>query len=147
MSLDVGRNSGCTGTVDVPNNGTNTQFTLAVYFWKFEDTATSVDNTGTGDNNQSDSLTLIDNWNLLLKGRVQVSAWPQPATLQNAGGSLTLTFNKQGNDPTKDQKVSGTVRFGSVKYQYDKEDSSMWDVGLTADWINSPTFSNWPSSL
>jgi len=129
--VDKGRNAGVTGIVDCVINGVTVNFGMQVYIWD-EDTAVStVENTGQGSNDLGASLNLIENGNVLLRGKVRKDLIPFPNALKDAQGTVTFTLSKGiPGGGQADVNMVATYRFNQVKVHYDDPKETMWDMTI-----------------
>ena len=135
--MDQGRNDGATGVVDI--TGTP-QFGVRVLFWKEATTVSSANNTGQGDADLADSLALIENGTVILRGKLRKDLFPFPAVLKNASGTLTFTaFKAIPGGGQQDVKMVATVRFDRVESNVDEKTETMWDVTLGCQRISALT--------
>lgn len=135
--MDKGRDAGITGWVDFAGS---LQFGAKVYAWEEDTGISSTDNTGQGSGDLSDSLALIENGNLVLTGKVRQDLFPFPATLKDASGTVTFTYNT-GYGARAAVKMVATFRVKKVTTKFDEKTEGMWDLTIEADRLGalSPT--------
>ena len=111
-------------------------------FWKEDSAVSSADNTGQGDQDQAQSLTLIEDGNVILRGKVLRTAFPSPNVLQNAIG--TVTFNLDIPDSNTAQapiKMSADYRFEKVTFEYSEKTETTWDITIVGNRVTPLVFS------
>lgn len=143
--MNKGRGAGVTGVVDIQGSP---QFGVEVLAWSPTETVSSTDNTGQGDLDLGDSLALIQNGTLILRGQVRRDLFPVPTSLKNSSGVVTFTYVQQmpGSGAT-DITCSGTYRFESVKINYDEPQKDLWAITLTAVLVGAFTYAGFGAQV
>lgn len=135
--MDMGRNAGIEGIVDIAGSPS---FGVKVLFWAEDTNVGSVDNTGQGDTDLGDSLSLIENGNVIIRGKVRVDLFPFPSQLKNAQGTVTFYLDKSLPGSGKvDVKMSATYRFEKVKAEYAEAKEKTWDITLVGQRVSELT--------
>lgn len=127
--MNKGRQAGTEGVVDIVGYP---QFGAQVLFWNEDTVVSSVNNTGQGDGDIGDSLGLIENGNVILRGKVRKDLFPFPAILKNAQGTVTFYCDKAPVSGTgqADVKMTATFRIEKVSQRHDEKTETMWDITI-----------------
>ncbi len=135
--MNNGGNSGIRGYV---NDTVGAGFGVFVLHWKEGNRLSSVDITGMGDADQSDSLSLIESGSLLIRGQVRKDLYPVPTVLKNATGTVTEYYDKAiSNSGATDVNRSASYRFTEVNFEDDEKDQTLWRLTLMADRVSAVT--------
>lgn len=134
--MDVGRNAGVTGLIDLPGyGGAGQKFSVYVHSWKESISSQEVDAAGRGDNDWPEQDFLQSTGNLAVTGMATLEQSPLPQYFIGQRGTVTIQYH--GNAV---QTIAVRVIGASLGRVDPKADQ--WNISLACRVTDNPAFSN-----